>query len=71
MLKEVNKAVPMKKEDDLDNGWKITRSKMRDLENTVKVLQEKMNKLKEKYSNTVAAEYECTIDDKEESIVEK
>ena len=70
MLNNVNKAVT-KKEDDLDDGWKIIRSKMSDLENKAKVLQEKMNKLREKYSNTVAAKYECNIDDKEESKVEK
>ena len=61
----------LKKEDDLDDGWKTIRSKMSDLQNTVKVLQEKMNKLTEKYSNPVAVVYKCTIDDKEESTVEK
>ena len=71
MLKDVTRTVTTKKEDDLDDGWKITRSKMKDLENKVKLLQVKMNKLRETYSNTVVAEYECTIDDKEESIVEK
>ena len=36
--------------EDLDEGWKMTRLKMKDVEDKVRLLQNRMNKLREKYS---------------------